>query len=92
MDKELRPCPKDQSGAGIVVCARTKERVALRYRLPIKQDGFDPAGPVDSVSRERHRMLDVGAGGTRSCSPIGPGGSTGCQSRDWKAAREQYGK
>ncbi|TZG28095.1 hypothetical protein FYJ91_07165 [Sphingomonas montanisoli] len=92
MDKELKPCPKARGTSDIVVCRRTGETAALRYRLPIRQQGFDPGGNVDSISRERHRLLDVGGSGTASCSPIGAGGWTGCQSRDWKAAREQYNK
>jgi hypothetical protein len=59
------------------------------YRLP-EPDRFDPAGPVDSVSRERHRLLDVGAAGIGSCSTVGPGGWTGCMLNDWRSADEQY--
>ena len=92
IDKELRPCPKAKGAGDIVVCRRAGETAALRYRLPIRDQGFDPGGPTDSVSRERHRMMDVGASGTGSCSASGAGGWTGCQSHQWKEARQQYGK
>jgi hypothetical protein len=35
-------------------------------------------------------MLDVGAVGTQSCSPVGPGGWTGCEFNEWRHADEQY--
>lgn len=73
--------------ADIVVCGRRSGNGG--YRLP-DSDRFDPAGPIDSVSRERHRLLDVGAAGIGSCSTVGPGGWTGCMFEDWRHADEQY--
>src|SRR4051812_22987738 len=81
------PCPPAQSQADIIVCGRPND--GSRYRLPAP-DRFDPAGPVDSVSRAAHRMLDVGATGIQSCSTVGPGGWTGCEFIDWRHADEQY--
>jgi hypothetical protein len=78
-----QPNPDD-----ITVCGRRNGGDG--YRLPPPPDGFDPGGTVDSVSRERHRMLDVGAVGTQSCSAVGPGGWTGCEFNDWRHADEQW--
>jgi hypothetical protein len=78
-----QPDPDD-----ITVCGRRNRGDG--YRVPPPPDGFDPGGTVDSVSRERHRMLDVGAVGTQSCSAVGPGGWTGCVFNDWRRADEQW--
>jgi hypothetical protein len=75
--------------AEIVVCGRREGRSP--YRVPESDPGFDPSGTVDSVSRERHRLLDLGATGIQSCSAVGPGGWTGCDLIRWREAQEQYG-
>jgi hypothetical protein len=80
-------CRPDGDPDDIMVCGRRNQGGG--YRLPAP-DRFDPAGPIDSVSRERHRLLDVGAVGIDSCSPVGPGGFTGCELNDWRHADEQY--
>lgn len=74
----------------LVVCGRRVE--PDRYRLPIRPERFDPGGTVDSVSRERHRLYEVGDAGIGSCSTVGPGGWTGCAFKKFKADVEQYGK
>jgi hypothetical protein len=81
------PCRSDGIPDDITVCGRSNDGAG--YRLP-PRDRFDPAGAIDSVSRERHRMLDVGATGTGSCSTVGPGGWTGCMNNAWREADEQY--
>ncbi len=68
------PCPQAPEGE-ITVCARKAE--AERYRIP-------PALRETPSSRSEawgQRVLayeTVGATGTKSCSPVGPGGSLGC--------------
>jgi hypothetical protein len=62
---------------------------AERYRLPIRPDRFDPKGAVDSVSRERHRLMDEADQGVGTCSNIGPGGFSGCFHRDVKRRCKQ---
>jgi len=84
----LPACRADRNPNDITVCGRLNDGAG--YRLPPAPDGFDPGGTVDSVSRERHRMLDVGAVGTQSCSAVGPGGWTGCEFNDWRHADEQW--
>ncbi len=76
-----------ERGDEIVVCAEARSP----YRLA-PSERFDPAGPADSVSRERHRLYEHGESGTGSCSTVGPGGWTGCMSKRWKDAREQWGR
>ena len=75
------PCPKAQSPDEIVVCARRPEEE--RYRLRT----VEPV-PGATVPAERLEQGGVGrtlgtddvrlAGGTGSCTPVGPGGLTGC--------------
>lgn len=91
----LRIVPRCTPGASapdeIVVCARRSE--AERQRLPrITSDRFDPNGPIDSVSRERHRLYEVGDTGIGSCSNSGPGGMEGCGFKRFKERLEQHGK
>jgi hypothetical protein len=78
-------CHRDPD-EGIVVCGRQTGRSP--YRLP-PPGGFDPDGPVDSVSRERHRLMEPGASGIGSCSTVGPGGWTGCDFNAWKQEHQQ---
>jgi hypothetical protein len=79
------PCTAPAEPQEIVVCGRGDD---ARYRLP-SPGGFDPRGLVDSVSRERNRLLEVGAAGIHSCSTVGPGGWTGCDLRRWREAHQQ---
>ena len=76
-------------GEEIVVCGR-RDRTE-RHRLPIRPQGFDPKGSVESVSRERHRLIQEGDMGIGSCSTTGPGGYTGCFHRDTKRRCQQEG-
>ena len=84
----IRPdCRQTGEAEEIVVCGRRDQDE--RYRLPIRPDRFDPKGPVDSVSRERHRLVQEGDSGIGSCSTDGPGGWTGCFHRNTKRRCEQ---
>jgi len=82
----VEDCPSPAPG-DLVVCGRPGARSP--YRLPPQDAGWTPDGAIDSVSRERHRLLDPGAAGIGSCSTAGPGGSTGCDLIRWREAYEQ---
>ena len=71
----------------IVVCGR--RQIDERYRLPNRDRAFDPDGETDSVMRERGRWIEGGEAGIQSCGPVGPGGWTGCQVREWSRQLEQ---
>jgi hypothetical protein len=73
----------------VVVCGDREARSPDRWP---ESRGFDPGGPVQSVSRERHSLYEVGETGIGSCGTVGPGGFTGCMHKSWKQQREQYGK
>ena len=87
---ELQDCGASDADADVVVCGRRSE--LDKYRLPPSDDRFDPYGEMESVSRQRHRLMgpDVAAG-IGSCSTVGPGGWTGCDVQVIKRA-EQQGK
>jgi len=80
-------CETDRSADEIVVCG-SRDRTE-RYRLPIRNQGWDPKGPVDSVHRERRRLIQEGDEGIGSCSTVGPGGIHGCFHRNVKRRCEQ---
>lgn len=63
------------------------------YRIPetLRSQGFDVSGPIDSVSRERNRLIDPGAGGEMTCTNVGTNGHAGCQIKEFRARREQKG-
>jgi len=69
------PCPASTDGS-ITVCARKDE--SERYRIPqILRN--DPTAVQNEAWTQRVKAYEtVGATGTMSCSPVGPGGSTGC--------------
>ena len=80
------PCPRSTDDQ-VVVCARRPE--AERYRLAPK---LRPSGTRQEMQSwgVRSRSLEtVGATGTGSCSPVGPGGFTGCMIQSINQARQQ---
>ena len=80
------PCPRSTDDE-VVVCARKPE--TERYRIPEK---FRPSGPRQTRQAwaNKARALEtVGATGTNSCSPVGPGGFTGCLTQVIKQARAE---
>ncbi len=83
-------CGRGSTGE-VVVCGRDKQRSHYRIPAEMMPDGFQVDGPVDSVSRERHKLMDVGAAGTGSCSNTGAGGWTGCMVNDWRRDEQQRG-
>jgi len=81
-------CPRGAHNE-IVVCRRGD--AGERYRIPeaLRSPGFDPKGPIASVSRERNGLMDAGAGGVTECSNVGTAGHAGCQIKQFRAWKEQ---
>ena len=71
----------------ILVCGR--RRSGERYRLPVRNAPFDPAGDQPSVMRERISWAEEGDTGIQSCGVVGPAAWTGCSEREWKRQRDQ---
>lgn len=71
------PCPPSTDNE-ITVCARKDE--GERYRIPEPlRETFSPQN--DAWNNRVIAYEAVGATGTLSCSPVGPGGFTGCMGR-----------
>ena len=83
-------CGPNPVGEDVLVCGTREKRSP--YRLPKLEDRFDWRGPVDSVARERARLMQGEESGIGSCSNRGPGGMTGCWLQDVKNKRLQKGK
>ena len=69
------PCPRSTDDE-VVVCARKPE--SERYRIP---EALRQGGSIQSRTAwaERARVFEtVSDTGINSCSPVGPGGWTGC--------------
>jgi len=69
------PCPRSTDDE-IVVCARKDERE--RYRIPERLRQGGSLQSRQSWAARARTFETVGATGTNSCSPVGPGGFTGC--------------
>jgi hypothetical protein len=80
------PCPRSTDDQ-VVVCARRPE--SERYRIPEKYRPGGTPQQSDSWANKAKVIETVGATGINSCSPVGPGGYTGCLTRVIKEAREQ---
>lgn len=80
------PCPRSTDDE-IVVCARKPEEE--RYRIPerLREGGSLQSRQAWAV---RAKSLEtVGRTGINSCSPVGPGGFTGCADRLIKEAFDE---
>lgn len=71
------PCPASTEDE-ITVCARKPE--SERYRIPEPLRGVD-SPRAEAWTNRVEAYETVGAFGTLSCSPVGPGGSLGCTQR-----------
>jgi len=80
------PCPRSSSEE-VVVCARRPE--TERYRIPEALRESPPSPDSESWASKAEALEYVGQTGIGSCSPVGPGGVTGCMTQLIKQAREE---
>jgi hypothetical protein len=80
------PCPRSTDDQ-VVVCARRPE--TERYRIPEKLRSNGPPQAGQSWANKSKVLETVGDTGTFSCSPVGPGGYTGCLTQVIRQARDQ---
>ena len=75
------PCPRD------TICVRAPEND--RYRIP-EELRENPTAPENQSWASRVESMEyVGRTGTMSCSPVGPGGWTGCYEQMLRKSREE---
>jgi hypothetical protein len=80
------PCPRSTDDQ-VVVCARRPE--TERYRIPEKYRPSGTRQQQESWANKSKVLETVGDAGINSCSPVGPGGYTGCLTQVIRQAREQ---
>jgi hypothetical protein len=80
------PCPRSTDDQ-VVVCARRPE--AERYRIPEKLRPSGTRQQTEAWANKARALETVGSTGTNSCSPVGPGGFTGCLTQVIKQARQE---
>ena len=80
------PCPRS-TDSQVVVCARRPE--SERYRIPERYRSSGPPQASQSWANRARTLETVGDTGTFSCSPVGPGGHTGCLTQVIRQARQQ---
>ena len=80
------PCPRSADDQ-VVVCARRPE--AERYRIPEKLRPNGTRQQTEAWASKSKVLETVGDTGINSCSPVGPGGFTGCLTQVIREAREQ---
>jgi hypothetical protein len=80
------PCPRSTDD-NIVVCARKPE--TERYRIPERLRQGGSLQSRQSWAARAKSFETVGSTGINSCSPVGPGGYTGCLTQVIKQARDQ---
>jgi hypothetical protein len=69
------PCPRSTDDE-VVICARKPE--SERYRIPEKLRQGGSLQSRQSWAARARSFETVGRTGINSCSPVGPGGMTGC--------------
>ena len=80
------PCPRSTDDE-VVVCARKPE--TERYRIPERFRSSGPRQTREAWANKARALETVGSTGINSCSPVGPGGFTGCLSQVVKQARAE---
>ena len=81
------PCPRSTDDQ-VVVCARKPE--SERYRIPERLREGGSLAARTAWANKAEALETVGATGTNTCSPVGPGGFTGCLTQVVKQARREY--
>jgi len=79
------PCPRSTDD-DVVVCARRPE--SERYRIP-ERLRTSPRQLGQSWANQARTLETVGRTGINSCSPVGPGGFTGCLTQVIDQARQE---
>ena len=79
------PCPRS-TNTQVFVCNRRPE--SERYRLPKSQNPQGTRQERQSWAQKSKPLMTVGNTGAGTCSPVGPGGYTGCLTQEINQARQ----
>ena len=74
------PCPREY------ICIRKGE--SERYRLPPSQNPQGTRQQRQSWANKSKELMTVGNTGTMQCSAVGPGGHTGCLTKEINQAKQ----
>lgn len=80
------PCPRSTDD-NVVVCARKPE--GERYRIPEKLREHGTRQERESWANKATAIETMGATGINSCSPVGPGGYTGCLTKMIRQSKKE---
>ena len=80
------PCPRSTDD-DIVVCTRRPEEE--RYRIAPNLRPSGTRQERDSWANRAQEIKNVGSTGIGACSPVGPGGHTGCLIQDIERAMRE---
>jgi hypothetical protein len=80
------PCPRS-TDSEVIICARKPE--GERYRIPEKIRSGGLPQTREAWANKARALETVGNTGTFSCSPVGPGGFTGCLTQVINQARRE---
>ncbi len=80
------PCPRSTDDE-VVVCTRRPEEE--RYRLAPNLRPSGTRQERDSWANRAQELKSVGSTGIGACSPVGPGGHTGCLIQDIERAMRE---
>jgi hypothetical protein len=80
------PCPRGADGE-VIICGRRPSQE--RYRIPeaLRDDAAEDDPENVSWAARAQSLEYAGRTGIQSCSPVGPGGQTGCLAELIRAAR-----
>ena len=82
-------CPTDGDGNEVVVCVRRSASEQFRVPKELRELEITPENQAWAVRSQSTLDAGVGANSIGSCSPVGPGGQTGCFAQRVREARAE---
>jgi hypothetical protein len=80
------PCPRSTDST-VYVCTRRPEN--QRYRIPETLRESGTRQQRQAWANKSHQIMTAGATGIGSCSPVGPGGHTGCLIQEIRRSKQE---